>query len=237
MSNKKGSHVGFVISFVMFIIFLVFMYVLLSSRIDFGKEKANSLNYVKAEIVKKVSENLTSASIAIGQQNPQNCVQLVDFFLKTGLGNKFVVKSDPGTILQAGRTGNDLTVMRNSSLFFTAYSSNEFGPPAGTSGSCQPLNEGSNGYILGIDRDSTEIFESKILRLFENYSQNYEALKINMKINPGDEFGFAFTYSNGTAIKTPVKNLTVNVYAGREDVQYIKTDAAREPGFIDTIIW
>ena len=235
--NKKGSHVGFVISFVLFITFIVFMYAILSSRVDFGKEKANSFSYVKAEIVNRVSENLTSVSVAIGQQNPQNCIRLTDFFLKTGMGNRFIVKSDSGNVLQSGKSGNDLFVERNGNLFFRVYGSGEFGVSGGALSNCQPLNEGSQGYSLGLSRDSRDIFESKVLNFFGNYTGDYEALKKDMKIISGDEFGFRFTYNNGTEIKTPEKNVTINIYAERMAVQYIRTDATRESGFIDTIVW
>ncbi|SRR3972149_3598933 len=237
MNNKKGSHVGFVISFVLFVTFIIFVYVILSSRVDFGQEKANSLSYVKAEIINRVSENLTSVSIAIGQQNPQSCVQLTDFFSKTGLGDRFVVADDSGNVLPSGKGGNDLFIERNNNLFFRVYGSEEFNSSGGALNNCQPLNENSQGYILGLSRDSREIFESKVLELFENYTENYEALKIDMKISSVDEFGFRFTYSNGTEIKIPEKNVTINVYADRTAVQYIKADATRESGFIDTIVW
>ena len=237
MLYKKGSHVGFVISFVLFITFIVFMYAILSSRVDFGQEKANSFSYVKAEIINRVSENLTSVSVAIGQQNPQSCVQLKDFFLKTGIGNRFIVRSDSGNVLQSGKGGNDLFLERNGNLFFRVYGSGEFNVSGGALSNCQPLNEGSQGYSLGLSRDSRDIFESKVLNFFGNYTGDYEALKKNMKISSGDEFSFRFVYNNGTEIKTPEKNATINIYADRMAIQYIKTDATRESGFMDTIVW
>ena len=237
LSLKKGSHVGFVISFVLFVTFIIFVYLILSSRVDFGQEKTNSLSYVKAEIIDRVSENLTSVSMAIGQQNPQPCVQLTDFFLKTGLGDRFVVRSDSGIVLQSGKSGNDLFIERNNNLFFRVYDSDEFSVAGGALSGCQPLNEGSQGYTLGISRDSKEVFEAKVLELLVNYTGDYEALKRDMKISSGDEFGFRFTYSNGTEIKTPEKNVTINVYVDRTAIQYIKADAAMESGFIDAIVW
>lgn len=235
--NKKGSHVGFVVSFVLFITFIVFVYAILSSRVDFGQEKANSLNYIKAEIMDRVSENLTSVSIAIGQQNPQSCIQLKDFFLKTGMGDSFVARSDSGNVLRSGKSGSDLFLERNGNLFFRVYGSEEFAVSGGTLSNCQSLSEGSQGYTLGLSRDSREVFESKVLKLSGNYTENYEALKKDMRIVQGDEFGFRFTYNNGTEIKTPEKNVTINIYVDRAAVQYIKTDAARESGFMDVFVW
>ena len=238
MNSKRGSHVGFVISFVIFITFLVFMYLLLNSRVNFGQDKGNSLEYVKGEITERVSGNLTSASVAINQANPQDCVQLRDFFLETGVNTeRFVVRNDSGAVLTSSKNGNDLFVQRSGSLFFRIYGSEEFlVSSTGALNPCQPLTEGS-GYTLGIVRDSKEVFEPKIISFLNNYTADYEGLKTNMQVNPKDEFGFIFTYNNGTETRTPEKNLTTNIYIDRIPVQYVKTNGAIESGFIDAIIW
>ena len=237
LRQRRGSHVGFVISFIMFITFIVFMYLILNSRIDFGQDKANSLEYVKAEITERTSGDLTSASVAITQTNPQNCVQLRDFFLRTGVRDRFVVRSDSGNVLTASKSDNDLLVQRSGNTFLRVYGSGEFNiASTGGLGSCQPLSEGSQ-YTIGLIREGRDIFESKIIGLLNSYTGDYEALKRDMKISSGDEFGFIFTYSNGIAIKTADRNLKINVYVDRIPVQYIKTDGAREIGFIDVIVW
>jgi len=235
LGQRKGSHVGFVISFVIFITFVVFMYLILNSRIDFGQGKTNSLEYVKGETIERISGNLTSSSVAIGQASPQNCVHLKDFFLKTGISDRFIVRSDSGNVLQSGKSSNDLFVVRNGNIFFRVYGSEEFGVGGAAISNCQLLSEGSQ-YFVGLIKDSREIFESKIIGLFNNYIGDYENLKKDMKISSGDEFGFRFIYNNGTEIKTPEKNITINIYVDRASIQYIKTDAARESGFMDTIV-
>jgi len=231
--NKNGSHVGFVISFVLFVTFIIFMYAILSSKADLGQEKENSLNYVKAEVIERVSENLTSVSVAVN--NPDsNCVGLDNFLSTTGITDRFIVRSDSGNVLGAGISGQSLQVAREGNTFFRVYSSEEF-PKITLSLSSSGCT--NSGYTLGLIRDSKDIFESKVLELFENYTEDYEALKRDMKISSGDEFGLRFTHSDGREIKTPEKNVTINVYVERVAIQYIKTNAARESGFIDIIVW
>lgn len=236
-NNKKATHVGFVVSFVLFITFLVFMYAILSSRVDLGKEKQNSLNYAKAEIMERISGNMTSVSVSISEQGVQRCVRLIDFFLKTEMGNRFVVGSDSGDVLQSGKDGNDLFVERDRNIFFRVYGSEEFNISGEALRSCQALSEESEGYSLGLSRDSKDIFESKVLRLFKNYTEDYGALKRDMRIGPGNEFGFGFAYNNGTEIKTPEENATINIYAERTSIQYIKRDGTRESGFMEFMAW
>ena len=234
--NKKGSHVGVVISFVLFITFIVFMYTILNYKIGFGENKKASLEQIKETVKGEISENLTTISVGINQVNP-GCVQLRDFFLKTPSSDKLLVKSDSGSELAASKEVNDLFVQTQGNTFFRVLESGEFSVvSAGAVGSCQDLEEGS-GYILGVSREENLVFESKIFNLLNNYTQNYSGLKKNLGISDEDEFGFIFTYSNSTQVRTPEKNLTIDIYAERVPVQYIKIDGNREVGFIDVVVW
>lgn len=236
LRQRKGSHVGVVISFVLFITFIVFMYTLLNYRIGFGENKKASLEQIKEAVKGEISENLTTVSIAVSLANP-SCVQLSDFFIKTQASDKLIVRNDPGSELVSSKSGNDLFIETQGSTFFRVSESAEF--PAVSTGAinpCQPLQEGS-GYILGLSRTENLIFESKLFRTLNNYTQNYSGLKKNLGISNEDEFGFMFTYNNSTQVRTPEKNLTINIYAERIPVQYIKTDGIREVGFIDIIVW
>jgi len=246
MKNCKGSHVGFVISFVMFITFVVFIYVLLESRTDFGQNKQNSLEYVKSEIIERVSENMTITSLNVNSPVPSNppntCFRFVSFADKISTGSKIIVQNDSGSIFTANLSADkkDLYINRGSgidSTFFKIYSAEEFPSVANTGmSSCADLGEGA-GYTIGLSKEEDYTFESKVLWLLNNYTTDYEALKKDIKISPGDEFGFAFIYSNGTEIKTSGINATINIYSERIPVKYIKTDSKRETGFIDVLVW
>ncbi|MCX6749768.1 MAG: hypothetical protein NTW17_03445 [Candidatus Pacearchaeota archaeon] len=243
MKNCKGSHVGFVISFVMFITFVVFIYVLLESRTDFGQNKQNSLEYVKSEIIERVSENMTITSLNVNSPVPSNtCFHFVGFGDKISTGSKIMVQNDSGSIFTADLSADkkDFYINRGSdidSTFFKIYSAEDF-PSVTETGmsSCADLSEGA-GYTIGLSKEEDYTFESKVLWLLNNYTTNYKALKKDIKISPGDEFGFAFIYNNGTEIKTPRINATINIYSERIPVQYIKTDSKRETGFIDVVVW
>jgi hypothetical protein len=234
--QRKGSHVGVVVSFILFITFIVFMYVILNNRISFGENKKASLEQIKQAVVKQISENLTTTSIRITQVNP-SCVQLSDFFIKIPISDKLLVRSDSGSALLSKKSGNNLFVETQGNTFFRISESEEFSTiSTGAINPCQPVQEGS-GYVLGISRAENLVFESKTFNLLSNYTQNYSGLKKDLEIAEGNEFGFIFTYSNSTQIRTPQKNLTIDVYSDRIPIQYIKTEGTREAGFIDIIVW
>ncbi|MEK6847973.1 MAG: hypothetical protein AABX50_02520, partial [Nanoarchaeota archaeon] len=232
LRQRKGSHVGVVISFVLFITFIVFMYTILNYRIGFGENKKASLEQIKEAVKGEISENLTTVSIGITEVNP-SCVQLDNFFGKTQASDKLLVKSDSGSALVTSKSGNDLFVETEGNTFFRVSESGEFSVVStGIISSCQLLQE-SLGYVLGLSKTEDLIFESKMLNLLNNYTQNYSGLKKNLGISDEDEFGFIFTYSNSTQVRTPEKNLTIDIYAERVPVQYIKISGEREVGFID----
>ena len=70
INNKKASHVGIVISSLLFITFIIFMYILLDSQIGKEREKENALENVKIELLEKTSGEFTRVSV--GLNNPGN---------------------------------------------------------------------------------------------------------------------------------------------------------------------
>ena len=238
MSQRKGTHIGVVLSFVIFITFLIFLYMEVQPTINLD-EKKNLLEFVENGIIGKSSADLTSVSLFIDKNNPQNCVELVNFFSNVGVGEKVIVTNDVAKIDQVSKSGNNLLILRNSGdLFFKIYESEEFTAiNTGTLGTCQPLNEVNNGYILGLIKTNKQIFETKIIKLINDYYADYELFKEEIGVGLGDEFGFGFTYNNGTVIKTKETNVSVSVYADEIPIQYISDSAALEPGFLSVKVW
>ena len=103
-------------------------------------------------------------------------------------------------------------------------------------GGCQVLRE-TDDYLLGLTRTNERIFETKIIDSVNIYKIDYENFKSDLKIPAGSEFGFSFTYDNGTIIGTEEKNISISIYAEEIPIQYIDTDANFSPGFINIKVW
>ena len=236
--GKKGTHVGVILSFVIFMTFIFFIYLITEPAIKV-KNQENSIEYLINNLIENSSANLTTVSIAITQENPQDCVRLSGFFSAIGLGNKTIVRN-VSDVVQSQIDNQDLLIVRNSNTFFKVYESPEFSAAEkGSITPCQQLTQG-NGYSLGLMKASDNIFESKVTGLIENHSRDYDDLKRGLKIPQGGEFDFSFIYSNGTEIKTS-QNKTipnnVNIYAKKIPVVYINNNAAQEAGFLNVKIW
>ena len=231
------SHVGVVLSFVIFVTFIVFIYIIVKPAVG-TENKQNLLNYLKEGLIERASAELTSVSVLIDIETSQKCVQLRDFFNKTEIGNRVIVRNDIGEVLDAKTSGQDLFVERNENrIFLKVYGSEEFSIiETGTISPCQQLSEGSEGYIFGLIRSEKNIFEKRIIQMIESYDDNYESLKEELNI-AGNEFGLGFTYANGTSISTEEKEVLVSVFVDEFPIQYISKDASRELGSLNVGIW
>jgi len=72
MKNKRGSHIGFAIAFMLFISFVIFLFVILepAGKVEDGKELL--LNYLKEDIIENVSSELKIISVKIN--DGKSCV-------------------------------------------------------------------------------------------------------------------------------------------------------------------
>jgi len=229
------SHVGVVLSFVIFVTFIVFIYIIVKPAVG-TENKQNLLNYLKEVLIESSSTELTSASVLI-KENAQTCVQLRDFFDEIVIEDGVIVRNNAGEVLDAKVSGQNLFVQRTESeIFLKVYKSEEFDIADGTISPCQPLSEGSGGYIFGLIRSEKNIFEKRIIQIIESYNDNYESLKEELNI-AGNEFRLGFTYANGTSISTEEKEVLVSVFVDEFPIQYISKDAARELGSLNVGIW
>jgi len=240
--NKRGSHVGVILSLVIFITFLVFLYTTVEPIIKTQKDKEALLNYLETELSTRMSSNLTTVSIGINKTAPQTCVQLDNFVQETEISLRLIVKDDEtGEILKANVSQNeiDLFIIKGTeSDFFKVYDSPEFEElekVVGISG-CKFLENGKD-YTIGLIRTSKYLFESKILNLMDEYNIGYEGLKEELKIPPGSEFGFSLTYDNGTIIRTEEKNISISIYAKEIPIRYIDDKANINFGFMNIRVW
>jgi len=238
MITKKGSHVGIVLSFVFFVTFIMFFYIMVQPALATENKRA-VLDILKENIIEMASAELTSVSVLINSEDPQLCVQLIDFFNKVEIGNRVIIRNNEGEVLDAKISGQDLFVERDGNeIFLKIYGSEEFSiTETGTMSSCKQLSEGSGGYILGLIKTTTEIFETKILYIIERHENDYQDLKQDLSVPAGNGFGLDFIYANETSISTTNTPVGISTFAGEFPVKYVTEDSAMEMGILRIKIW
>jgi len=241
--NRSGSHVGMIISFVIFITFMVFLYSIVKPAINTGGDKQAILASLEMQIIKNISTNLTSASVQLNSgTNPnQNCIMLSNFLVFSELSTpNMLIKNGANSIQQAYSNYNnqfpDIMINRQSKndLFFKVYYSSEFNQLGSTAISCKSLTD----YNIGSVTTGGYVFETEINRFINLYnSSSYNSLKEYFKLPPGNEFGFGFIKSDGTKVDVGKAPQSVSVYTDQVPVQYVDSNANILSGFINIKVW
>lgn len=243
--GKRGSHVGVILSFVIFVTFLVFLYFLLEPSLVIQKDKQTLLDKLKIELIEKFSEDITTTTIEIEKVDiTENCVRLRDLIGKQigsyVISSRLIVKNESRDTLRdirAHGNGRDLQIVRSSlsNVFFKIYDSREFEEiDSGNIPGCEDIRE---EYSIRSTTTGREIFETRINETRTEYETNYAGLKSELNIPGGSEFGFSFIDKEEIIIKTQEKNITTSVYAEEIPILYIDGEANINQGFLVIKVW
>jgi len=239
--NNKGSHIGFILSFTIFVIFLAFLYSTMEPLIKVQEDNEFMLEYLEVALIEKLNTNLTTLTITIDSSVTQDCVVLDGLIdLEKGLNSKILVKDyyqNEISSFVSQENGNDLIVSRDGSddFFLKIYGSEEFESLAeGSPSGCDLLGA---DYKIKLLKSSEYISKTKIEELKEDYIGGYENLKEELNLPEESDFGFGFVYNNGTVIETENKDVSRNVYIEDVPVRYIDSEANILSGHLKIKIW
>lgn len=238
-----GSHVGMMLSIIIFVTFLFFLYTTLEPIIKTQKDKEALLDYLQVELIEKFSSNLTSAVISAkgGHESRENCIEINH--TEIGITNpedvNVVVYDEINNPISFKFEGINLVIDKfgDKPEFFKIYYSEEPLDNSAGSSICGGILKGDEVALFGQIKTRKHIFESKIISSINEYDVGYDGLKEGLKIPSGSEFGFSFTYSDGAIISTDEKEVLTNVYAKETPIQYIDEKANINAGFISVRVW
>lgn len=236
MKTKKGSHVSIILSFIIFIGFLLFLYPIIVGPIfESRNNNQQTLQELKTNILENISEESTTFSFEITSAAGNSCVEIIDFLTRTGIGSNLVVENSAGVLETAYVLGNNLQIDRisNNEEFFRGIYSPRLEALGPAPGSCQSVQ--ISGYNLGLVKNEIHIFEQDVENLLASYNANYNDLRIKMT-SSGRDFDFTFTYNNGTKIGQ-VKDVPVSTTPEEFSVQYINKDGKVLQGILNLRVW
>jgi len=239
--NKIGSHIGIILSFVIFVVFLTFLYSTMEPLIKVDEDKNFMLDYLEVALINKLNTNITTLTITIDESISQNCIVLDNLIKEEkGLNSKIIIKDYYKNILLSfisEDSDNNLIVNRGSNTFLKIYGSEELKSlTTNPESSCAVLTKGS-GYEIRLLKLSKYISKTKVEELNANYLGEYANLKEELNIPEGSDFGFGFIYNNGTIIETESKNVSRSVYTKEIPVRYLDDEANILSGDIKIKIW
>ncbi len=247
LKSKKASHVGFILSFVIFITAVVFLYTILQPNFQVSTEKKNVLTHLTGEIEKNVTAKLTTISLSSSGSFTEECFEFENLLSNLDLNNRIIVKNTSGSSLTAYTSsfGNSLVVDRggdNTINFFKVLESEEFSPINDVGSSCSNNKSFSESeYTLGLVKTEGFVFSSKVSELKITYDGSYQTLKSELSVPDSSDFIFNFTYQNGTDISAgnlPESVQTqLSVYSEEKEIQYINSNGDKETGTLTVMVY
>jgi len=221
MKNKKGSHIEFVLSFLIFVSAIVFIYVIVGSLIPKEFSEKNVLDSLSENIL----DELNSETLVLRVNSVGSCVQIVKpefseegFVLATddsGLVDSFV---DENYIYSAG-TG-----------FIKIYYSDAI--------------EESDSFavdecdlvLLDSVRNEKNFFEKSIIDLMNNFSEDSDGLKTRLDVPSGINFDLYFEYEEGVSLGFE-RDVNAGIYSRDLHLFYVSVEGIEKEGLLRVRVW
>ncbi len=240
LSNKKGTHIGKVLSFVIFVIFIFYIYAIIQPAIKTDKNKQSLLDYLKIELNENLSTKIKVMTVSLDNSISGNCIELKDFINFTDNNITLLAKNITGKILGSSVSSDkkNLFIQRGvNEEFLKIYYSKDF--PKLVQNSVTPCNTLIKDANYSIDSNiiRNKLLETKIKSLINEYETNYEKIKNNFNFPESNNFGFIFEYENKTILNTTQKRVQGDIYAEEYPIEYITENAEIEFGFLMIKIW
>jgi len=186
IKNKKGmSHVEIILSFVIFVGFLIFAFSIFNP-FKVSDEKEVYLNIVERGIRERTSVEFKFLSLSLDQSLKREC-----FYFEYNLSN-IIVKNESYDFVEAlsQNGGNKRKIYINGTgSFFYVFSCEEFDESIFSTQGCKKLKRGN--YTLGPLRRYDVTSYSKLKNFTKKYDSNYERLKEEIGLPSSKDFSFS----------------------------------------------
>jgi hypothetical protein len=235
MKNKKGSHVGMILSFTLFIVFLIFVYTIIGSPIKTKRENENLFKEIQEKIMEEVS-----GEVYVTRINPvgiliekEDCYEFSTPSNNFSKIYSFTLNMDSGEEV-GSRIEENLTkinLIRNPLKVY--YSTNVFKNNVSFVGKdCKKVEINSTS-------KEKPILEKKIILLINNMTNNYSLVKEKFGLGGEVDFHIQFEYENGTIIESSKFNedLKREVFARSFYVDYLNINAREKIGRFIIRVW
>ncbi|MCK5624932.1 hypothetical protein KAI04_03770 [Candidatus Pacearchaeota archaeon] len=242
------------VSFVIFITFLVFLYTIIQPVTVREKGKEYVLDYINLNLIESSTGELTTMVVnVLDPISPpsKTCINLQGILLDEGdpseegkipfeMMNHLSFTSEDQEFTYYAQNSNNLYVdvgSEFSGIITLTYSEEIIKFPYEGEGDCDP-----HSYPTGYIKISVELFESNMLELNESYYLDYEALKTELAIPKGTEFNFYIYDSqrNEPPIISAENNVPpegISIFVQETPIQYLNEEGNTMFGFLKVEVW
>lgn len=230
-SDKKGSHLGVILSFVLFVGFLFLLYMVMEPAINIDNRKEIYLEEVTQKILNRVSTNLTIVTNTI--LNSESCLAIP---AGVGIGQDAIVKDKDEKIIKGIPNGGYINVNPAENDFIKIYFADTGFDDFPTSGTCISATEGTD-YILESIYTKEYPFKAKFNSLVNSYNADYDGLKNEFGIPLENDFSFRIEYTDGSVQSVEGDESDFTVYVKEKQIQYVNQTANINTGTLLVKVW
>ncbi len=211
MKSKKGSHVGVIASFMIFVIFILAIIFVLEPAFRSEQGKMSLTEYLKGKSIELISEDLVTV---LADPNGTGCrlIKGADIEIPSGPSYGTLVK-DSDEILDSAYEGNQNQIIfedKGENLVWAYIAQVNFIDTSYSEITC------GNAIVKSV-RVNKQVFEENILKEFSDY----DSLKSNFDVSENANFAIGFRFINGTEFITGEKNVTGNVFSEEFPIEYM----------------
>ena len=222
MIGKRGSHVGVIASFTLFVFFMIVLYFIMEPTLTFKKDKQVLADSIREGINKEFSGNLTTAIV---YSSPSTCLTVANSDIGvSGVGA--VAKNQNGASIISGFSPNNLIIDPPGTNLTWIYYSEGFAPSSKSDSGCSIPD------IYSI-RTTHPLFLGKIELGVSNFSE----LKTKLGVPSGSDLAISFEYEGGNVIYAGENKTSGNIYVKEIPIQYVDQSANILSGKMRIKVW
>lgn len=232
--NKKGSHVGIVLSFTLFITFLIFAYIIIGPPTTLRTEKKYVIESIKSVISEKLPEDIIVARV----YDDNSSSKCVNFSFDDSFDElTAIVKNSLGEEVGSEISGNNILI-EGAEGFVKVYLGNNSFENETSWANIDPCNSVTADNILKEKR----ITERGIINLIDLTNNSYDEAKKYLEVR-GSEFSIQFVYDDSTVlgderiIVNGFEQIKTDVYARTYKINYIDLHGEEKIGELIIKVW
>lgn len=219
---------GMMISFAIFILFVIFFYVAIGDDIKVTEPKGEVLKNLEEEVLIEIGDVLITLMV-FEDSTSKECIEVNVENL--GQADYYTVKDGNGVMIKSEKSG-DLVRMEydESETLFKVYLSNHsFDKIEGGPEECEPRT-------ADFVKFENMVFEENFYSFIQEYNTDYVALKTKLGLSSDYDFKVSFELNNGTVIRGE-RTVTGSVYVSDVQVEYVNSQADKIGGAVKLTVW
>lgn len=226
--NKKGSHVSMVLSFILFVVALVFIYIIASSAVVRPDPVKNEISNLGDNVLNKITSEVFVFRVYRSDAGA-SCFSFAEP-VNTFSNPETVALNNSGPVASS-ISGNDVLVDAGTGfvkVYFSDLIKNQV----------NLTTTGCSAVIPDSIRKESVILESQILSLMSNLSSNYSQTKEELEIPTSMDFDLMFEYKNGTTLDfLSSKEPNTEIYAKELNLFFLSNSGVEDSGKLIIKLW